>query len=96
MVSVIPTNGIAKLEKNIGIASITAAHYWNTYPSVTIGNQKVHTGISTVSLSFDNPVDELFKKGDLVRFTNPLDTREKVIGVVSTTKYRSKQTYSSI
>jgi len=79
---------VQKDVKNIGIASITAAHYWGTYPSVTIGNEKVHTGISTVSLSFDNPVDELFKKGDLVRFTNPLDTREKVIGVVSTTKYR--------
>ena len=52
---------VQKDVKNIGIASITAAHYWGTYPSVTIGNEKVHTGISTVSLSFDNPVDELFK-----------------------------------
>jgi len=57
--------------KQIGIASITGAH----------------SGLSTVSIGFNNPVDTIFKEGDLVSFTNPSSTKEPVMSVVQSTEY---------
>ena len=65
--------------KVIGIASITAEYEWDGGGPLS--------GICTVTVPAKYPVNEFFKAGDLVKFTNPDDQKEPVVGVVSFTTY---------
>ena len=64
--------------KVIGIASITSEYEWDSGPN---------SGICTVTVPAKYPVNEFFKSGDLVKFTNPDDQKEPIVGVVSFTTY---------
>ena len=76
---------------NVGIASITKSFFWGTDPSF-IGNELVHTGLSTASLPNKYPVEDFFKAGDLVQFTNPDKQDTPVVGIVTAVNFAKSTT----
>ena len=71
---------------NIGIASVTKSFFWGTDPTM-VGNDLVHTGLSTASIPNKYPVEDFFKAGDLVQFTNPDKQDTPVVGIVTAVNF---------
>ena len=76
---------------NVGIASITKSFFWDVDPK-TVGSEQIHTGLSTVSLPVKIPVNDFFKSGDLVQFTNPDNQETPVVGVVTAINFATSAT----
>ena len=76
---------------NIGIASVTKSFFWDTDPTM-VGNDLVHTGLSTASLPQKYPVEDFFKSGDLVQFTNPDKQGTPVVGIVTAVNFTKDTT----